>query len=208
MTTICEALRASESPGSARTSRLIRRSGGGGRWRRCGRIEATGGPGDACARPADCRSLARSCSTAARAIWKTTKASQTRSQRRHRPGQADERREDHTGDRVRRADELQIGRRQAHALAVRDRAVQEHARRERRRDGGELGRDRGVAREQPRAPRASAPAVMDEASAAPVESFRSSARAFEPLFGLWEAGRPAPSGPRRRPRPATPTRRS
>ena len=42
---------------------------------------------------------------------------------RARPGQTDERREDHTGDRVRRADELQIGRRQAHALAVRDRAV-------------------------------------------------------------------------------------
>ena len=46
-----------------------------------------------------------------------------------RPGQADERREDDPGDRVRRADELQIGRRQAHALAVRDGAVQEHARR-------------------------------------------------------------------------------
>ena len=69
-----------------------------------------------------------------------------------RPGQADERREDDPRYRVRRADELQIGRRQAHALAVSDGAVQEHARRERRRNGGELGRDRGVAREQPRAP--------------------------------------------------------
>ena len=68
------------------------------------------------------------------------------------PGQTDERRKDDPRNRVRRADELQIGRRQAHALAVRDRAVQEHARRERERDGGELGRDRGVAGEQPRAP--------------------------------------------------------
>ena len=43
----------------------------------------------------------------------------------------------------------------------------------------------------------------------PSRASGASARAFEPLFGLLgEAGRPAPSGPRRRPRPETPTRRS
>ena len=115
-----------------------------------------------------------------------------------RPGQADERREDHTGDRVRRADELQIGRRQAHALAVRDRAVQEHARRERPTTAASSDATAGSP-ENSRAPRrASAPAVMDEASAAP--------RASEPP-ALWNPVR-LEGGVSAAPSPATASKTS